>query len=390
MKTYLITWNPKRSIEDDQSAIVANLAAGKNQPDQWSCGNNKGIKRGDRVFLLRQGGDQPGIIATATVTKGWFRDKHWIAARAAKGDKANYILIDWVEMVSAADGISRDRLLKENLLPKKLINIASGGVRIHEPCLSRLERAWANHVTRQFKGGRKTDRFGNGINTRAAKLNVLLSRGATIKELNLVRDGASSHIAYLRKQPGLEVSLKGGIYRLVKKSVDEVDKNQEPEVLLMPQPFMGTLKVATNKRKHSPKENAVIRDMQDDAQKRQVAGQVAEKIALEGERTRLRHSGKPKLAPKVVLVSDRPALGYDIRSIETDGQKRFIEVKNVTKGARFFLSENEWINSRSRKNYWFYLVDEKASGRPQIQQIPASELTEAHLKPTQYIVSFDK
>lgn len=137
------------------------------------------------------------------------------------------------------------------------------------------------------------------------------------------------------------------------------------------------------------KEDAAIRNMQALAVKCAASGNVAEAIALESERERLIRGGHPDLADRVEDVSKRPGLGYDIRSYEFDGSSRFIEVKNVSGGARFFISANEWLTSRAReKNYWFYLVDENASGAPIVSYFQATKLKQEHLEPTQYIVRF--
>lgn len=84
---------------------------------------------------------------------------------------------------------------------------------------------------------------------------------------------------------------------------------------------------------------------------------IGEENALEAEQARLISAGRPDLADRIKSCGDCPGLGYDIHSFEGDGGDRFIEVKNVTRGRRFFLTEGEWLNSRTRANYWFYLVD---------------------------------
>ncbi len=116
------------------------------------------------------------------------------------------------------------------------------------------------------------------------------------------------------------------------------------------------------------------------------AGRVAEEIALAEERRRLEHAGRSDLAEQVKSVSNRPQLGYDIRSFETSGDRRHIEVKSMGNQRTFFLSRNEWRKSRSLKNYWFYLVTSNSVRRPRITLLAASQLEEQHLTPTQYLV----
>lgn len=153
-------------------------------------------------------------------------------------------------------------------------------------------------------------------------------------------------------------------------------------------PFSGTLKPAPPQGQFTPRDDAETRDMQEEALKRQASGLIAEEVALNAERERLRRLGRSDLAAKVENVSDRPGLGYDIHSFEVDGTERFIEVKNVSNGTRFFLSEGEWQNSRARANYWFYLVSGTDGTSPEVICLPAQELRQEHLQPVQYLVRY--
>ena len=74
-------------------------------------------------------------------------------------------------------------------------------------------------------------------------------------------------------------------------------------------------------------------------------GQAGEELALAYEVARLRHLGKPKLADRVEPVSRTrgDGLGYDIRSFETSGEDRFIEVKTTGfgKDTPFYVTRTE-------------------------------------------------
>jgi len=152
--------------------------------------------------------------------------------------------------------------------------------------------------------------------------------------------------------------------------------------------FSGTLKPKPPQGQFTPRDDAETRDMQEEAQKRQASGLLAEEAALNAERERLHREGRDDLALKVENVSDRPGLGYDIHSFEKDGTERFIEVKNVSSGPRFFLSEGEWRNSRARPNYWFYLVSGTEAASPKVCCLSAKDLLEEHLQPVQYLVRY--
>ncbi|WP_349628432.1 DUF3883 domain-containing protein [Bradyrhizobium liaoningense] len=67
-----------------------------------------------------------------------------------------------------------------------------------------------------------------------------------------------------------------------------------------------------------------------DARNRQL-GKAGEKFVMDFERDRLRRSGREDLANDVRWVSDLDGdgYGYDIRSFETDGQERLLEIKTT-------------------------------------------------------------
>lgn len=152
------------------------------------------------------------------------------------------------------------------------------------------------------------------------------------------------------------------------------------------EPFSGSLHPAQLDRDWTPNDDAKNRDMSQEAEKRTAAGQIAEEIALAAEKDRLRKERRVDLADKVESVADRPGLGYDIKSFDQDETPRFIEVKNISNGDRFFLSEGEWQNSRKRRNYWFYLVSAADSPRPKVSCLLAKILQPSHLQPVQYLV----
>ena len=72
---------------------------------------------------------------------------------------------------------------------------------------------------------------------------------------------------------------------------------------------------------------------------------MGEEFALAFERARLLAAGRERLARQVehVAVTQGDGLGYDIRSFETDGADRLVEVKTTRFGIEtpFFVSRNE-------------------------------------------------
>ena len=171
-----------------------------------------------------------------------------------------------------------------------------------------------------------------------------------------------------------------------KKSSPEADK-REPTIVH--REFGGTIHQATGKTPASRSSGAPVVDMVEVSKDRVAAGKVAEEYALLGERYRLKKVGRSDLAERVELVSNRPGLGYDIKSFEVSGDDRHIEVKNVSGDSRFFITAGEWSTSRTLPNYWFYLVSGVGSPEVVIHQMAADRIDENHLTPTNYRVVFD-
>jgi len=56
------------------------------------------------------------------------------------------------------------------------------------------------------------------------------------------------------------------------------------------------------------------------------------------------------------------ALGYDIRSVDKDGNYRYIEVKARARSGAIALTPNEWVMAnRLKEEYWLYVVEQAAS-----------------------------
>src|SRR5262249_27644109 len=119
-------------------------------------------------------------------------------------------------------------------------------------------------------------------------------------------------------------------------------------------------------------------------------GRLAQDIALESERRRLRDAGHTSPETVVRPVWDVPARGYDILSCELYGTPRHIEVKAARRSAgrlSFFLTANELENSRSLANYYIYAVPNADAKQPTVLAITANNVSDDSLSPVNYIAS---
>ena len=97
MRTYLLTWNPATTPWEELEENSNQTASGYPIETSWSCGKNKSIVKGDRVFLLIQGKNEPrGIIGAGWVVSEKVVIKpHWDEAKAKEGKTAPRILVNW-------------------------------------------------------------------------------------------------------------------------------------------------------------------------------------------------------------------------------------------------------------------------------------------------------
>ena len=123
-------------------------------------------------------------------------------------------------------------------------------------------------------------------------------------------------------------------------------------------------------------------------------GDRGEHFVYKAERRRLARANRSDLANAVDWVSRRDVgKGYDLKSYETDGTPRHIEVKStVGLGNAFFMSRNEWqIATSLRRSYWIYRVVD-ALERPRIvsriqDPLHAKELNTISILPNGWLVT---
>ena len=150
MKTWLITWNPLRWSWDDKYSGYLEM---KNQINQtglsyrtWSCGCNKSIQKGDRIFLIRLGVEPRGIIASGYAATGVFEGPHWNQEKEAAGIKCRRIFIEFDKIQDPIhdDMIIMDRL-KEISSSYRWSSQVSG-IEIPSHISEELEEIWKNTI----------------------------------------------------------------------------------------------------------------------------------------------------------------------------------------------------------------------------------------------------
>lgn len=148
MNTWLFTWNVDRWPWSDSFTGYREL---KNDIKQigysyckWTCGNNKSIEAGDRIFLIKLGSKPRGIVASGYAASNVFEGTHWDIDKVKEGKKARRVFVKF-------DAI-RDYENEPILDMEKLIELnkeyrwssQSSGIRIPEEISVKLEGLWKN------------------------------------------------------------------------------------------------------------------------------------------------------------------------------------------------------------------------------------------------------
>ena len=144
-RTFLITWNPRVYEWRDLRADIRKLRRAGVLRTGWSCARSKQIRRGDRVFLLRQGVEPRGIVGSGWTTSDWYEGPGWRRA----GVPCNYVDVAFDTLLDAA---SEPILPREALAHGKLAEMywdtQVSGIAIPADVARELERVWRSFSRR--------------------------------------------------------------------------------------------------------------------------------------------------------------------------------------------------------------------------------------------------
>lgn len=141
--TYLLTWSPKKWRWTDLSKRIREISRKESCITDWSCGNNKSIARGDRLFLLRQGEEPRGIVGAGWAESEPFEEIHWREEKARVGRTTMYLKVRWVTLLNPeSESIFPREWLNEGLLSKVHWNTQISGICIRSEAADILEERW--------------------------------------------------------------------------------------------------------------------------------------------------------------------------------------------------------------------------------------------------------
>jgi 5-methylcytosine-specific restriction protein A len=153
MSTYLLTWSPKKWRWTDLSKRISEIKRKGYCVTDWSCGNNKSIAKGDRVFLLRQGEEPRGIVGAGRAESDSFEEVHWRKEKARVGRTTMYVMVRWDTLLNPeAESILPREWLNEGALSGVNWNTQISGITIRPEAAETLEDRWTDFLSERGKG----------------------------------------------------------------------------------------------------------------------------------------------------------------------------------------------------------------------------------------------
>ncbi len=146
MKTWLFTWNPNNwqwdTTVDGYNELRKEISQIGFTIAKWSCGINKSIEMGDRIFLIRLGTKDRGIVASGYAETKVFKGTHWNKDKAAEGLETRriYIRFDRILNIDAGEYLPYEKLIE---IDKEYHwSPQASGVNIPIKTAEKLEKAW--------------------------------------------------------------------------------------------------------------------------------------------------------------------------------------------------------------------------------------------------------
>jgi 5-methylcytosine-specific restriction protein A len=141
--TYLLTWNPRKWRWTDLSERIDEILRKEFCFTDWSCGNNRSIERGDRLFLLRQGEEPRGIVGAGWAESEPYEEIHWREEKARVGRTTMYLKVRWETLLNPeTESIFPREWLNEGTLSKVNWNTQISGIGIRGEAADILEERW--------------------------------------------------------------------------------------------------------------------------------------------------------------------------------------------------------------------------------------------------------
>lgn len=143
MSAIVLTWNPRRwSFDENERADQKEQTeSGRLTAQEWSVGRRRTVPERQRAFLLRQGDEPRGIVAS-----GWTGPMVPVSDAVTDGDAtARYVEVSWDYVVDEDEPLPTTMLIEQ--VPGVSWNsLRQSGTEIPESAVAALEPLWLSHV----------------------------------------------------------------------------------------------------------------------------------------------------------------------------------------------------------------------------------------------------
>ena len=147
MGTYLLTWSPRRWQWEELSKRIGEIRRKGFCITDWSCGNNKSIAKGDRLFLLRQGEEPRGIVGAGWAESESYEEIHWREEKARAGRTTRYVRVRWERLLNPErESIFPREWLNKGVLSNVNWNTQISGITIRPDAAEVLEHEWSDFL----------------------------------------------------------------------------------------------------------------------------------------------------------------------------------------------------------------------------------------------------
>ncbi len=143
METYLLTWNPKRWYWEDLQDCIKTVKKEGCYSSNWSCGCNKKIKTGDRLFMIRLGEEPRGIFASGWAESDFYEGEHW---NPESEKAALYIDIRLDVLLDVEHEPIFPRTQLKSMFPNMHWDAQSSGTTIRPEVTVKLESEWTRFL----------------------------------------------------------------------------------------------------------------------------------------------------------------------------------------------------------------------------------------------------
>jgi hypothetical protein len=147
---YLLTWNPIRYPFPELDGHAQTVKAGGSTVIRWSTGNRRSMSRGERVFLLREGPDNRGLVGVGEVDGDVVEAPHWDENERKDGRTSLLVDVRWTAL-SREPFLDLSSLIQETG-DASVWSSPSGGVALEPVVTQRLEEAWRRAWARHLHG----------------------------------------------------------------------------------------------------------------------------------------------------------------------------------------------------------------------------------------------